>query len=107
MIGIHAFSTVMDYTADLQAGSTTFAVVFGKRLAASFPFIVFSITLQTPEFQRFPIGPCLLVGAVFSFVVVVYPSEKLAHVFLKLMALTFTLLAIFVLIYNAMVLNMI
>jgi 4-hydroxybenzoate polyprenyltransferase len=43
--GIHAFSTIMDYTPDKEAGDRTFAVHFGKRMSALYAIIAATIAL--------------------------------------------------------------
>jgi len=77
-MGIHAFSTIMDYTADLQTNSRTFAVKFGKRWAALFSAVTILIallTIQTILLRSFAILYLLLfcLNAVFI-------SEKFARI---------------------------
>ena len=94
VMGIHSFSTVMDYSSVLAAGSKTFAVVFGKRFAALFTFLVFSLTLLFPGFQSLPVTTFLLGGMVFSLTIAIYPAENTASYFLKIMAVLFIILAV-------------
>lgn len=94
VMGIHSFSTVMDYSADSAAGFKTFAVAFGKRFAAFFTFLVFSLTLLFPGFQSLPVTVFLLVGMAFSIIITIYPAENIASYFLKIMAFLFIIIAI-------------
>ncbi len=96
VMGIHSFSTVMDYTADKLVGSKTFAVVFGKRIAAFFALALFCLTLLFPGFQIAPIAFYLIACIIFSAIIVIYPSEKIAHIFHKLMGFLFIILVIII-----------
>lgn len=107
VMGIHSFSTVMDYNSDLVAGSKTFAVRFGKRFAAFFTFIIFSLTLLFPEFQILPVTSFLLIGILFSLIIIIYPSEKLASHFLKIMAFIFIIIAILTILSYTPIINLI
>jgi 4-hydroxybenzoate polyprenyltransferase len=83
-MGVHAYSTIGDYKADKKAGYKTFATVFGKRSAAFFAFLTFTMTLF---FLKIPslINPILyyylrygylgFCSALF-FITVVFPYEK-------------------------------
>jgi 4-hydroxybenzoate polyprenyltransferase len=87
VMGVHSFSTITDYSADKAVGDKTFAVVFGKRAAALFSLIVFTISYLfayrefVATFQAQVINTYLLLLMVFSFIIILYPSERLATVF--------------------------
>ena len=49
--GVHALATAADYEADRAAGHRTFAVAFGRRVAAAFAFAAFFVTWLFVEFQ--------------------------------------------------------
>jgi 4-hydroxybenzoate polyprenyltransferase len=83
VMGFHAFSTIMDYDVDKKAGDITFAVAYGKRIAAALPGIVF---LLGPFFvEAFHVKIFFLLCASLSFFTAMYPSEKLARHFFLLM----------------------
>jgi 4-hydroxybenzoate polyprenyltransferase len=96
VMGIHSFSTVMDYTSDKLVGSKTFAVVFGKRFAAFFGLLMFCLTLFFPGFQIASIAFYLMACILFSAIIVIYPSERVAHIFHKLMGFLFIILVIII-----------
>lgn len=72
VMGIHSFASIMDYSADKNAGDRTSATVFGKRGAA---FICISsmiaFYLLLPHWYAF-------VGMALGLVVLIYPNERLA-----------------------------
>ena len=79
VMGIHAYSTIGDYTADKKAGIKTFATVFGKRSAAFFALLTFIITLFVVKLSPlikpvayYYLGFC----SVLFFITLVFPSEK-------------------------------
>ena len=76
--GIHAFTTILDYTPDRQAGYRTFATVCGKRAAAFFALVTmlcFVAILDAATFSRL----FLASSAVLYLVTFVCPSETLAR----------------------------
>ncbi len=95
VMGIHSFSTVMDYSADKQVGDRTFAVMFGKRVASVFTVMVFIITYIFAAFQGTIVGYFLIFCAVLSGIITVMPSEKLAKYFLYSMGIGFGVVAVF------------
>lgn len=68
VMGIHAFSTIVDYDTDKRVGDNTFAVVWGKRAAALVPAAAFGLTIFflnetiTRAYFGFCIGLFLLVA---------------------------------------------
>ena len=77
-MGIHAFSTIMDYTADLETNCKTFAVKFGKRWAALFSAVTILIallTIKTILLRSFALSYLLLFFLNAAFI-----SEKLARI---------------------------
>lgn len=88
VMGVHAFSTVMDYTPDKQAGQRTFAVVLGKRTAAFAALAAFTVTrffgdlgIYGNDYLEFCIASSLLLF--------IFPSEVLAKILLGIIFLIF------------------
>lgn len=52
-MSVHAFSTLMDYTADKKAGNTTFAIKFGTKPAVLFPLLAAITTVAFADFGAF------------------------------------------------------
>lgn len=96
VMGLHAFSTIMDYTVDQCVGDQTFAVTFGKRIAALFPAVIF---LCTPFFIHVMYIRIFFMFCLFLCIVVTFiPSEKLArYSFLTMFIGTFSVLSIWIL----------
>ncbi len=88
VMGIHAFSTVMDYTPDKQAGHRTFAVVFGKRTAAFAALIAFVVTRLFGNLGPYAHHYLEFCG-VLALLLVIFPSEKLAKILICIIFLTF------------------
>ena len=77
VMGLHAFSTIMDYDVDKLSGDKTFAVAFGKRAAALSPTIVFFITLF---FIHVTYVKIFFVLCIFLFIIILFvPSERMAR----------------------------
>ncbi|MCP4600101.1 MAG: UbiA family prenyltransferase [Proteobacteria bacterium] len=74
MASIHAFSSIMDYTPDKQAGHRTFAVAFGKRATALVTTLVMGGVFAALPFW-YP-GFCTVVSAV----IFVNPNERWAKI---------------------------
>ncbi len=94
VMGIHSFSTIMDYSVDKKSGDKTFAVVFGKRAAALFPVIAFTFTLLLENFNQISKGYIVFWGYLIFcncifFIGFIHPDEKLARKILILSALGF------------------
>jgi 4-hydroxybenzoate polyprenyltransferase len=90
VMGIHAFSTVMDYTVDRKTGQKTFSVVFGKRVALSFSVLASITTLLFAGVGKITfayVAACL----VMYIIIFARPSEKLASLFFKLILAGFLL----------------
>lgn len=94
VMGVHSFSTVMDYGPDKLAGARTFAVAFGKRAASLFTVIVFTIAFLFSGFQGSAVGCYLISCAVLSGIITVVPSERAARYFFYSMGLAFIVVAI-------------
>ena len=77
VMGLHAFSTIMDYDVDKRSGDRTFAVAYGKRAAALFPAAIFlcSLFIVRVNYIRGFFMACL----VLFIVVAVMPSERIAR----------------------------
>ena len=90
VMGIHSFSTVMDYTPDKQAGYRTFAVIFGKRTAAFAALIAFVVPVLFGNLATY-VNAYLLFWSSFALLVFIYPSEVLAKVLFYLILLSFGL----------------
>lgn len=77
VMGLHAFSTIMDYDVDKLSGDRTFAVAFGKRAAALFPAIIFLFAIF---FIHVIYVKVFFVLCLFLFILVfIIPSEKIAR----------------------------
>ena len=98
VMGLHAFSTIMDYSADKKAGDVTFAVKFGKRTAAAVFFVVSFCALLFGGFGFFMLNYYLLFCASLALIELLFPSEKLATLFFKLLFVAFFITAILFLI---------
>jgi 4-hydroxybenzoate polyprenyltransferase len=95
VMGIHSFSTVTDYSVDKEVGDRTFAVVYGKRAAALFSLIVFAIAYFAPTgYQGTVINWYLLLLMILSFIIILYPSERLATVFFYTIGAAFVVVAV-------------
>jgi 4-hydroxybenzoate polyprenyltransferase len=89
VMGIHAFCTIVDYSADKKVGDKTFATIFGKRLPSLFALIVFIIALLFAEIETKIINYYLLFCSILFFIIFLYPKEKLAYIFSKLVFIGF------------------
>jgi 4-hydroxybenzoate polyprenyltransferase len=90
VMGIHAFSTIIDYDVDKKVGIKTFATVFGKRSAALFALITFIIALffvrLSPLIRPFTyyfLGFC----SVLFFITLVFPTRRIAKLFFSLIGI--------------------
>ena len=95
VMGIHSFSTIMDYSADQLVGERTLATVFGKRVASVFTAIIFVIAYLFSGFQGMIVGYFLLFCAVLGSIIFVKPSERLAKYFFYAMGVGFGIVAVF------------
>lgn len=98
--GLHAFSTIMDYSTDKKVGQKTFSIAFGKRTAALFALATITLTLTVVKFEtaalRYYLAFCSLLFLASS----VNPSEKLASIFFKMIFIGFIVTAIVFLTIN-------
>ena len=90
VMGIHAYSTIIDYEADKKVGIKTFATVFGKRSAAFFALLTFILTLFVVKlsplirpFTYYFLGFC----SVLFFITLVFPTRKIAKLFFSLLGI--------------------
>lgn len=83
VIGGHAFTSLMDYSSDKEAGDRTFAVAFGKRPAAIFSFLVTTIVLLFGNFETLIVNYCFIFCDLLFLITVIRPSEELASLFFK------------------------
>lgn len=95
VMGIHSFSTVMDYSADKLAGDRTFAVVLRKRTASFFTVIVFTIAYFFSGFQGSVVGYFLIFCALLAGIITIIPSEKLAKYFFYSMGIGFSVVGVY------------
>lgn len=75
--GMHAFTTIPDFSADKKAGQKTFSTVFGKRNATIFCIMTFLAALLFGNFS-FEITVFLATSLVIFFIISIKPSEKLS-----------------------------
>ncbi|MFQ5788108.1 MAG: UbiA family prenyltransferase, partial [Thermodesulfobacteriota bacterium] len=94
VMGIHSFSTIMDYSIDKMAGHKTFAVVFGKRTAALFASAVFLLTYFFAKIGSMVINFYLNFCILLFFLSFILSSEKLASFIFKLIFVGFILTAV-------------
>jgi 4-hydroxybenzoate polyprenyltransferase len=95
VIGIHSFSTIMDYSADKLAGDRTFAVIFGKRAASFFMVIIFTIAYFFSGFQGTVVGNFLIFCASLAGIITVVPSEKYSKYFFYSMGIGFGVVGVY------------
>ena len=93
VMGIHSFSTIMDYGADKKAGDVTFAIVFGKRIASLFAFLAFFATLLFAGIGTLAWNFYLIFSSILFMIVFIIPSEKLASWFFKFIFVGFVVAA--------------
>ena len=89
IMGIHIFTTIMDYSPDIDTGILTFSTFFGKRqsaIAASliFIFILFFSGIQDLVIRSYNVLLILLAAAV-----IIRPDERLARNMFRVMFLSF------------------
>ena len=94
VMGVHSFSTIMDYSADQLVGERTFATVYGKRAASIFTVVVFTIGYLFAGFQGMIVGYFLLFCAGLAVVITIVPSEKWARYFFYAMGVGFGVVAV-------------
>ena len=76
-MSLHAFSTIMDYDVDKISGDRTFAVAFGKRIAALFPAMIFSFSVF---FIHIFYVKAFFVFCILLFIIIFFiPSERMAR----------------------------
>lgn len=95
VMGIHSFSTVMDYSADKLVGDQTFAVALGKRAAALFTVAVFIIAYIFAGFQGMIVGYFLIFCALLAGIITILPSERLTKYFFYAIGVGFGVVAVF------------
>ncbi len=98
VMGIHSFSTIMDYSVDKKIGDKTFSGMFGKRFASLFAFIAFIFALSFAGINTVMINYYLIFCSILFLIVSIFPSERLASVFFKLIFLGFIVTSIMFLI---------
>jgi len=90
-VSAHSFSTIADYIPDKQAGVSTFAVRFGKRAASLVLVIGSTIIYISNVFDTWLISFFAVVSLFFGLVIFIYPKEKLAYYFLKILYIAFVI----------------
>lgn len=95
VMGIHSFSTVMDYSADRLAGDRTFAVALSKRVASFFTVVVFTIAYFFSGFQGSVVGYFLVFCSLLAGIITVVPSEKFAKYFFYSMGIGFSVVGVY------------
>ena len=95
VMGIHSFSTVMDYSADKLAGDRTFAVVLRKQTASFFTVLVFTIAYFFSGFQGSVVGYFLIFCALLAGIITLVPSEKFAKYFFYSMGIGFSVVGVY------------
>ncbi len=110
VIGIHAYTTIMDYEFDKKAGYKTFAVVFGERGTSLFVLFIFILTFCVAKLSPLIYPPTLnpfsshhywsynyyylAFGGLLFFVTSVYPSRKMAALFSLVLTVAFIVMII-------------
>ncbi|MFX1564904.1 MAG: UbiA family prenyltransferase [Promethearchaeota archaeon] len=95
VMGIHSFSTIMDYSADKLVEERTFATVYGKRGAAFFTVCVFVVAYFFSGFQGMIVGYYLLFCVILAALIILVPSEKWAQYFFYTIGIGFGVVAVF------------
>lgn len=100
VMGIHAYSTIADYTVDQKIGDKTFAVVYGIRWAAIIPFIVVVVSLFFNNYNLVSsIGELLTkiylvyIGIIFL-ATTIFPYESIGKIGFYLLYLGFLVVSI-------------
>lgn len=93
VMGFHAFTTIMDYEPDKRAGERTFAIAFGKRAASLFALTVFIVVLLFGKFENIEINYYLIFCSLLFLIIFIFPSERLASLFGKLIFIGFLITA--------------
>ncbi len=93
VMGIHIFSTIMDYTPDMESSITTFATILGKRLAALMSFLIAGFILLFSAIQNIFINIFIFAFAIISITALVKPDEKLARNLFRVLFGLFILLS--------------
>ena len=70
---------------DKKAKHKTFAIAFGKRFSAFVAFAIFIFTAIVGKFQTPVINYYLWMSILLSFIFLLFPSEKLARIFFKIL----------------------
>ncbi|MER3447377.1 MAG: hypothetical protein C4291_11300 [Candidatus Dadabacteria bacterium] len=94
VMGIHSFSTVMDYTIDKEVGDKTFAVILGKRAASVFALVPFILTLMFSKIGRASINYYVAFCTLLFLIASIFPSERLAFLLFKLIFIGFVVTAL-------------
>ena len=94
VMGIHSFSTIMDYSADKLVGERTFATVYGKRVASFFTMVVFVLAYLFSGFQGMIVGYYLIVCGVLAAILTIVSSEKLGRYLFYGMGVGFGIVAV-------------
>jgi 4-hydroxybenzoate polyprenyltransferase len=81
VMGLHAFSTLLDLQADKQAGDKTFGIVFGKRIAILFALLAFLTALLLGGFNHSEINYLLFSCVLFFAITLFFPYQKLVTFF--------------------------
>lgn len=83
VIGVHAFSTIMDYKIDKKLGDRTFSVVFGKRITSLFALSLFLIIILLSHIQSIIINSFLVFCSILFLIEAIIPIQKLSSLFFK------------------------
>ena len=108
-VGIHAYTTIMDYEFDKNAGYKTTAVVFGKRGTSLFVLFIFILTICVAKLSPLIYPPTLnpfssrlwfyyyyylAFGSLLVFITLVYPSRKMTALFSYLLGAAFVVVIV-------------
>jgi 4-hydroxybenzoate polyprenyltransferase len=108
-VGVHAYTTIMDYEFDKNAGYKTTAVVFGERGTSLFALLIFILTFCVAKLSPLIYPPTLnpfssrlwfyynfhlAFGSLLLFITLVYPSRKMAALFSTFLGLSFVIVII-------------
>ncbi|MEM2137541.1 MAG: UbiA family prenyltransferase [Candidatus Anstonellaceae archaeon] len=94
VVGVHAFSTIMDFSPDKKTGQKTFSTVFGKRAAAAFAFLTVASTAAFAGIRSPAINAYLVFCSALFLIAVARPDEQLASRIFKAIFAGFLLAAI-------------
>lgn len=94
VMGVHIFSTIMDYSPDINSRVKTFSTVFGKRFAAMMSFSIAGFILLFSGIESWLINAFMGVFCLISIISLINPVERLAAIMFRILLVLFIVLGI-------------